>query len=315
MIPTGPCRLYPYTDYHDLNLDFLLEQIRLVIIDIEDLKRRVKALEDWKEIIEGDIINIKANIRIIEGDITIIKNRIGNIEEDISEIGIIRLYDNGVTPVIYVNGESLAPSNKDLLIDYLTRNNVNEPTHISTILFDNGSTIRTLEYKCSSSENHLEATFYVEVENENYVQPYYLVINGNNITLTKQNIISNDRNFNFQLVFPTNNSSYYETISEGDYTRKYTLDLYDMNINPYRNNFHNDWYITEDDEARIYFESFIEHEDYSEYFSDFVKLEDPDSNSGPGSLGYLVIRTKDFPISTDSINFVVYVTHGNSNTL
>lgn len=65
-----PIRNFPYTDYHDLNLDFLLRQFQQYEIDIEELKRRVKALEDWRiDVVEpdlltikGDIVNIKANI-------------------------------------------------------------------------------------------------------------------------------------------------------------------------------------------------------------------------------------------------------------
>ena len=119
MIPTGPIRFFPYSDFHDLNLDWLMVQIRLVLVDLEELKRRVKALEDWKIIIEGDIVDIKATITLIQGDITIIKTRINNLEKDISEIGSVILTDDSSVISLTVNNEELSVDNVDLLKDYL----------------------------------------------------------------------------------------------------------------------------------------------------------------------------------------------------
>lgn len=71
-----PIRRYPYTDFHDLNLDFLLNQFSEYEAEIDDLKRRVKALEDWRIVIDGDIITIKGDIVTIKGDIVTINNTI-----------------------------------------------------------------------------------------------------------------------------------------------------------------------------------------------------------------------------------------------
>lgn len=38
--------MFPYTDFHELNLDWVLEQITLMQQEIEELKARVQALED-----------------------------------------------------------------------------------------------------------------------------------------------------------------------------------------------------------------------------------------------------------------------------
>lgn len=82
-----PIRNFPYTDYHDLNLDFLLRQFQIFEADLEELKRRVKALEDWRvDIVEPDLITIKADIRDIKGDIISLGDRITNVEGDIVTI-------------------------------------------------------------------------------------------------------------------------------------------------------------------------------------------------------------------------------------
>lgn len=81
-----PIRRYPYTDFHDLNLDYLLRQIAEFEEDLEALKRRVTALEGWKVIIDGDITTIKGDITTIKGDIITIKGDIIDIKSDIVDI-------------------------------------------------------------------------------------------------------------------------------------------------------------------------------------------------------------------------------------
>lgn len=81
-----PIRRYPYTDFHDLNLDFLLRQYSEYEDDIDDLKKRVKILEDWRTIIDGDITIMKGDIVTIKGDIVNIKGDITTIKGDIVTI-------------------------------------------------------------------------------------------------------------------------------------------------------------------------------------------------------------------------------------
>lgn len=81
-----PIRRYPYTDFHDLNLDYLLRQIAEFEEDLEALKRRVKNLEDWQIIIDGDITTIKGDIITIKNDILDIKGDIVTIQGDIVTI-------------------------------------------------------------------------------------------------------------------------------------------------------------------------------------------------------------------------------------
>lgn len=81
-----PIRRYPYTDFHDLNLDYLLRQIAEFEEDLEALKRRVTALEGWKVIIDGDITTIKGDIITIKNDILDIKGDIVTIQGDIVTI-------------------------------------------------------------------------------------------------------------------------------------------------------------------------------------------------------------------------------------
>lgn len=79
-----PIRNYPYTDYHDLNLDFLLRNWTIFQADLEELKRRVKALEDWREVAEPDINTLKSQMLIVIGDIANIKPRLTLVENEVS---------------------------------------------------------------------------------------------------------------------------------------------------------------------------------------------------------------------------------------
>lgn len=79
-----PIRNYPYTDYHDLNLDFLLRNWAIFQADLEELKRRVKALEDWRETAEPDINTLKSQMLIVIGDIANIKSRLTLVENEVS---------------------------------------------------------------------------------------------------------------------------------------------------------------------------------------------------------------------------------------
>lgn len=79
-----PIRNYPYTDYHDLNLDFLLRNWTIFQADLEELKRRVKALEDWRETAEPDINTLKNQMVIVIGDIANIKPRLTTVENNVS---------------------------------------------------------------------------------------------------------------------------------------------------------------------------------------------------------------------------------------
>lgn len=108
-----PIRNFPYSDYHDLNLDYLLRKFAIFEVDLEDLKRRVKALEDWREIaeptianhetriisIENTIINLGNRLTIVEGDIVDIKGDIVNIKNDIVDIkgDIVTILDNSTS--------------------------------------------------------------------------------------------------------------------------------------------------------------------------------------------------------------------------
>lgn len=103
-----PLHKYPYTDYHELNLDFILQEINNmyttidtkihevvdpVASDLEATKVRVTSLEELTSSLntrlttaEGNITNINNSINTIEGNINTINTYINTIYEDISSI-------------------------------------------------------------------------------------------------------------------------------------------------------------------------------------------------------------------------------------
>lgn len=232
-----PIRNFPYSDYHDLNLDFLLKQFQQYELDIEELKRRVKALEDWREIIDPVINNLSSRVTTIEGNITNIFNRLGIVENDI------------------VNIKS----------NIITINNTLD-SHNTRIL--NNTTRVTIQ------------------ENSKFAFP-------------------------LRIPYLPSSPEWSDILDHG-YTKQVRIDLYDINYNPYRDDFHyqtRDWYVDEESKVELMFKSLDDYEKYSDIVCGYVETEDPDANyDEPGGLGYLIIKFTEIPVDYDTLTFDVYVT-------
>lgn len=181
-----PIRNFPYTDYHDLNLDFLLRQIQIFEADLEELKRRVKALEDWRvDVVEPDILTIKADIRDIKGDIISLGDRLTIVEGDvtINKNNINTLADNVKTYyfVLYPNASTvLREGSKTGPIVDLTDPDIR--TAFLTRLTDSSSSKGEINdryfYVKDSSDEYYELTPSINQRGVEFT--YTIVIFGNN---------------------------------------------------------------------------------------------------------------------------------------
>ena len=309
MIPT---RNFPYTDYHDLNLDWLLKHISEIDIDLEDLKRRIKILEDWRIVIDGDIITINNTIddhsrRIanIEGDIITINNtiddhsrRITNIEGDITTI-----LNNSTT--FYIDLDDItkvkAGSLDGAVID------ISDVSNFRSFVSKIGGTI-------SPEIGGINYNIYVVDEDENInTATMKISLDGDaDIIVHKSNIIGNSlKTLNYyedtiiSYIVNNNNITAFINVYKGspvhgriidtlqqeswipsndtEYPYKYILDRL-----VYSN-------LTVSDEVRIYFEDFTDFKDYSDTMSQYVEIVNHT----------LVIYSKNIPDKNIRLNIFV----------
>ena len=90
---TYPTHGFPYTDYHDNNLDFLLSKYQGIVDDIDQLKSRVTSTEsDITALItrmtaaEGNITSLRSRMTTAEGNISSLTSRMSAAESDIDDI-------------------------------------------------------------------------------------------------------------------------------------------------------------------------------------------------------------------------------------
>lgn len=76
---TYPTHSFPYTDFHDNNLDFLLSKYQAIVDDIDQLKSRVTSAE-------SDITSLTTRMTAAEGNISSLSSRMSTAEGNISSL-------------------------------------------------------------------------------------------------------------------------------------------------------------------------------------------------------------------------------------
>lgn len=75
---------YPYTDFHELNLDWVIEQINKVNTDLASLEERVlaKAIEVSKEYIDQEVAEIMTEFNRLENEVNALRVYVDNTIEN-----------------------------------------------------------------------------------------------------------------------------------------------------------------------------------------------------------------------------------------
>lgn len=82
------CNKYPYTDFHELNLDYILNKLTEFETDVNELE--VKALEEAKAYTDEKVSNFNKQIMLLRNDFDNFKNEI-NASQESFETQIINM--------------------------------------------------------------------------------------------------------------------------------------------------------------------------------------------------------------------------------
>lgn len=259
MIPT---RKFPYTDFHDLNLDWLLERFNNYDLDLDDIRRRLTTLEEWKIVIDADIVNI---------------------HNDITNIS-----DNAIT--YYVAFDDSASERTNFT---LHKGSVDSPA----LPITPATALEFLEYvqgeEAETGTNNVNVVFYGRNTEVFYTGSYYIDYNENvnlgihfictfeNSTTIRKNtyekfkISLNVNLVNMTATFTSTSDFLYTMVSQKQtgtmYRSQFTNDSGNAEY-PYKGLFANVLNMEEYDQITLYFKSLDDFTNYSNLFASYVEV-------------------------------------------
>lgn len=272
-----PIRNFPYSDYHDLNLDWLLRRIYQFEVDLEDLKRRVRRLEDWREEAEPTITDLVSRMLIVEGNIVTINREITTINNTIDdhsrrittvEGDIVTILDNSTSFYIderdlttvysnYIGGPSFP-----LNIDFINKLKGNPPPAKGGINYEifvisgNGSILNKASYRIEQSDFIIEYSLHGvktdRLASEDLTKIVYIFLGG---TLSNTFIYKGSGSHVKSYLDVEVPSSGWVANNDPTYVYKNVI---------------SNQSITANTEVRAYFDSFADHELYSDVISDYI---------------------------------------------
>lgn len=77
---------YPYTDFHELNLDWFLGELKKLVDELEILKTRMDNAEEDIDTLQAEMLDIQDRVALLESGLQDALDRLDNVESDIDNI-------------------------------------------------------------------------------------------------------------------------------------------------------------------------------------------------------------------------------------
>lgn len=259
MIPT---RKFPYTDFHDLNLDWLLDRFNNYDIDLDDIRRRLKALEDWKIVIDEDIVNINNDITNISDNAITYYVAFDDSAHDRTNFTLHKgSIDSPALPI--------TPETALEFLKYAQGREAEKGTNNVNVVFygRNNDTYLTGSYYIDQNEGiNLGIMFICHFENSTTIR---------NNTYEKFKISLSVNLVNMTATFTNISDVVYTMVSKKQtatmYRSQFTNDSGNAEY-PYKGLFTNVLNMEEYDQITIYFKSLDDFTDYSNLFASYVDV-------------------------------------------
>ena len=100
---------YPYTDFHELNADWIINELKRIESELADLYERAvhDAVEQAKEYTDAQLLDMQNAIDQLANDFNVVLIRMNNIEGDFSDL-VNRVTEMQTTLTAYIDAQIVA---------------------------------------------------------------------------------------------------------------------------------------------------------------------------------------------------------------